>query len=269
MGRGKMQRENKENKNQNHRKSILTVEHIKKEFEGIVAIKDCSFTVYENEIAALIGPNGAGKTTMFNIMTGYSMQDSGKILMKGKDITKFPPQKRAGQGFSRTFQQIKLFPKMTVMENMLVAMESYEEPWQIFLMPKKVKEKEEENKNKARELLQLVKLETKEEEFAMHLSYGQQKLLEIVQAVAVQNAEIILLDEPTAGVNLTMINTIKELLLQLKKMGKTILFIEHNMEFVMDVAEKVIVMDYGEEIAVGSPEEIQKNKRVIEAYLGT
>jgi len=248
-------------------KIILKAENIKKEFGGIVAVKDCSFEVEEQKITALIGPNGAGKTTMFNILTGYSKATDGKIWFRGEEIEKQNPQSIAQKGLSRTFQQIKIFPKMTILENMLVAMESYEEAWHGFLQPKKTKQKEEENKQKARELLKLIKLETKENEYAGNSSYGQQKLLEIIQACAME-PKIVLLDEPTAGVNLTMLNTIKELLLALRSKGITLLFIEHNMEFVMDIADRIIVMDYGEEIAMGTPKEIKKNKKVIEAYLG-
>lgn len=248
-------------------KILLKAEHIKKEFGGIIAVKDCSFNIEEQKIIALIGPNGAGKTTMFNILTGYIKPTSGTVLFAEQEIEKQRPDIIAQQGLSRTFQQIKIFPKMTIFENMLVAMESYEEAWNGFLQPKKTKQKEEENKQKATELLKLVSLEAKESEYAGEISYGQQKLLEIVQACAMQ-PKILLLDEPSAGVNLTMLNTIKKLLFTLKNQGMTILFIEHNMEFVMDIADTVIVMDYGEEIAIGTPKEIKKNKRVIEAYLG-
>ncbi len=247
---------------------LLEVKNLRKEFGGVIAVKDCSFNVKENQIIALIGPNGAGKTTMFNMITGYIQPTKGKIIYQEKEITRYAPQKRVKIGFSRTFQQVKIFQNMTILENMLVAMKNNEVPWATIFSPQKVKVQEEENTAKAKELLKMVKLEGKENKLAKNLSYGQQKLLEIVRAVAVE-CTLLLLDEPAAGVNLTMLKTIKELLLTLKKKGLTILFIEHNMEFVMDIADTVVVMDYGEEIAVGTPKEIRKNKRVIEAYLGT
>jgi ABC-type branched-subunit amino acid transport system ATPase component len=246
----------------------LKINNLHKSFGGINAVNKCSFEVEDNTIVALIGPNGAGKTTIFNLITGFMSPDEGKVVLEGEDITNLKTHRRAQKGLSRTFQIIRLFPKMTVMDNMLTAMKHNKEGLLSSLFQTKtINELETFNKKRAMEYLKFVNLDVKVNELASDLSYGQQKLLEIAKALA-SEPEILLLDEPAAGVNKTMLNTIKELLLKLKKQGKTILFIEHDMEFVMNIADKVVVLDYGKEIAVGTPQQIQKNKKVIDAYLG-
>ena len=245
---------------------MLSIRKVSKRFNGIKAVDKCSFEVEKGTITALIGPNGAGKTTLFNIISGFTEPAEGKILFKGKDITKIQPHKRALMGISRTFQIIRLLPKLTVLENLLLAMPNHEKAWHAFFSTK-MREMESENCSKAIEYLKFVGLQVKLNEKAMNLSYGQQKLLEIAKALA-QDSELIMLDEPASGVNLTMLRKIKGLLLKLKGQGKTILFIEHNMDFVMGMADRVIVLDCGKKIAEGKPKQIQRNKNVINAYLG-
>lgn len=245
---------------------MLGIKGISKNFNGIKALNSCSFNVEKGTITALIGPNGAGKTTLFNIISGFTDPAKGKISFKGKDITKLPPEKRALMGISRTFQIIRLLPKLTVLENLLLAMSNHEKVWHPFLSTKMRKE-EKENCKKAIEYLRFVGLQVKLNEKAMNLSYGQQKLLEMAKALA-QDSELIMLDEPASGVNPTLLRKIKGLLLKLKENGKTILFIEHNMDFVMDMADKIVVLDYGKKIAEGTPSEIKGSKKVIDAYLG-
>ncbi|MBS3128920.1 ABC transporter ATP-binding protein [Candidatus Woesearchaeota archaeon] len=247
---------------------ILQVEGLHKSFGGVIAVKNCSFQVEEKSITALIGPNGAGKTTVFNVITGFMKQEQGRILWKGRDITFLLPHQRAQQGITRTFQTIRLFPKMSVMENMLIASPNvYEKVYHVFLKNKKMREQERMNREEALKILERVGLKKLQNEKAGNLSYGQQKLLEIARAMY-KEPVLLMLDEPAAGVNPSMLKKIRELLLELKKKGTTILFIEHDMEFVMNIADKIIVLDYGEEIAIGKPGEIRKNKRVIDAYLG-
>lgn len=254
---------------------MLEIKNIHKEFGGIKAVDGCSFKVEKNAITALIGPNGAGKTTLFNIITGFMKQDSGKILFNksqdkkvSKDISDLPDHKRARLGMSRTFQTIRLFPKMSAMENLLVAMpDANENLFRALFWTTGMKKQENLLVEKAFELLKFVDLHAKVNELAGNLSYGQQKLLEIAKALA-SDPEILMLDEPAAGVNPTMLNKIHELIVELKKRGKTILFIEHNMEFVMNLADKVVVLDYGKEIACDLPENIKSNQKVIDAYLG-
>ena len=248
---------------------MLRVHNLHKQFGGIQAVKGCDFHVESGSITALIGPNGAGKTTVFNIISGFIKLDTGSIFFDGSDITDLKPYQIAQGGIGRTFQIIRLLPKMSVLENILIAMPDQNETLSHAILRSKAwKVAESRNVEKALELLKFVNLEVKAEEQARHLSYGQQKLLEIAKALA-SDPVLIMLDEPAAGVNLTMLKKIGELMLELKKDGKTILFIEHNMDFVMKIADRVVVMDHGEEIAAGMPREIRRNKKVIDAYLGT
>lgn len=246
---------------------FLEIRKLEKNFDGVRAVYDCDFTVSENEIVALIGPNGAGKTTVFNIITGLVKQNSGDVLFKGEIINGLKPHEIAKLGITRTFQLIRLFPKLTVIENLLLARNHDVENLFSIFRPGYVKREEEANKKRCLEFLKLVGLEDKKEHKAGNLSYGQQKLLEIARALTTE-ADLILLDEPVAGVNPTMRDKIKKILLDLKKKGKTILFIEHDMEFLMGIADKIVVLDHGEEIAIGTPKQIKRNKKVADAYLG-
>ena len=247
---------------------MLRVRNLDKRFDGIKAVQDCSFRVDDNSITALIGPNGAGKTTVFNLITGFIRPDNGKIRYKGKSLTGIKPYKIANFGIARTFQLIRLFPKLTVIENLMLATRQRgENLLDAIFRPGKVRQEEKRKIRFCMKLLKLVGLEEKADARAENLSYGQQKLVEIAKVLATR-ADLILLDEPVAGVNPVMRKKIKEVLQRLKKAGKTILLIEHDMPFVMDVCEKVIVLDRGKEIAVGTPKQIASNKQVLEAYLG-
>lgn len=247
---------------------MLEVKNLAKSFGGVQAVKNCDFTVEKGTIVGLIGPNGAGKTTVFNLATGCLSPDDGRVVFEGADITRLQPYQINRMGVSRTFQLIRLFQNMTVMDNMLTGLKNVNERlWRSFLKPRSMREQEHHYEQHCLELLKTVNLHEKKDELAKHLSYGQQKLLEIVRALA-SDPELLLLDEPAGGVNLTMLNTIRDLILKLKQQGKTILLIEHNMEFVMGLCDKIVVLDYGEEIATGTPKQIQKNKKVLDAYLG-
>lgn len=247
---------------------LLKIKNLEKHFNGIKAVQDCDFVVDENKIVALIGPNGAGKTTVFNLITGLIRPDNGHIYFKGEPIIGLRPYQIARLGLSRTFQLIRLFPKLTAMENLLLAKHQEGENFlSTILKPGYIKHEEKTNRERCLEFLKLVRLEDKKNSHAENLSYGQQKLLEIARVLATES-DLLLLDEPVAGVNPVMREKIKDILIKLKKEGKTILFIEHDMRFVMDIADKVIVMDHGEEIAIGTPKQIQKNPKVLQAYLG-
>ena len=247
---------------------MLQIKNLNKHFGGVKAVKDCTFDVRENEIVALIGPNGAGKTTVFNLLTGFIKPDKGHVHYKGTPLLGVKPYKISNLGITRTFQLIKLLPKLTLVENLLLAkQQSGEHLLNIIFKPKYIKHEEKENRKHCIELLDLVGLKEKRNHYAKNLSYGQQKLVEIARILAT-DADLLLLDEPVAGVNPVMREKIKSILKTLKHQGKTILFIEHDMKFVMDVADKITVMDHGEEIAIGTPKQIQKNPRVLQAYLG-
>lgn len=247
---------------------LLKIKKIEKYFNGIKAVQDCDFMVDENKIVALIGPNGAGKTTVFNLITGLIRPDKGQIYFKGKPIIGLQPYQIARIGISRTFQLIRLFPKLTAMENLLLAKNQEGENFlNTIFKPKYIRHEEKTNRERCLEFLRLVRLEDKSNSRAENLSYGQQKLLEIARILATE-ADLLLLDEPVTGVNPVMREKIKDILLKLKKKGKTILFIEHDMRFVMSIADKVVVMDHGEKIAIGTPKQIQKNPKVLQAYLG-
>ncbi len=249
-------------------KPLLEVEHLNKSFGGIKAVNSCSFVVPHGKIVGLIGPNGAGKTTVFNLITGFLGSDSGKIKLDGVSLMGMSPDRIARMGVSRTFQMIRLFPHMTVIDNMMLAIKNEREGLfdAVFRIPPLSKE-EKHNEERCVEMLAFVGLDAKKHEKAKNLSYGQQKLLEIARAL-IAKPEILLLDEPAAGVNLTMLKKIGELLKKLRDQGKTILVIEHNMEFIMHLCDTVVVLDYGQEIAVGNPSQVRKNKKVLDAYLG-
>jgi len=248
---------------------LLETIDLSKSFFGLKALDKVNLRVYRGEIVGLIGPNGAGKTTLFNCITGLIPPTSGKILFKGEDITGLPSHKIALKGITRTFQLIRLFRKLTVMENLLLAVQMFqgESILGSILNTPSVKKMESEAEEKANEILELLNLERLKNEYAQNLSYGQQKLLEIGMAL-MPNPDLVMLDEPTAAVNPTLINDIKDRIRQLNKMGQTFFIIEHNMDVVMDLCKRIIVLSYGKKIAEGSPEEIKNNERVIEAYFG-
>ena len=248
---------------------LLETIDLSKSFFGLKALDKVNLRVYRGEIVGLIGPNGAGKTTLFNCITGLIPPTSGKILFKGEDITGLPSHKIALKGITRTFQLIRLFRKLTVMENLLLAVQMFqgESILGSILNTPSIKKMESEAEEKANEILELLNLERLKNEYAQNLSYGQQKLLEIGMAL-MPNPDLVMLDEPTAAVNPTLINDIKDRIRQLNKMGQTFFIIEHNMDVVMDLCKRIIVLSYGKKIAEGSPEEIKNNERVIEAYFG-
>jgi ABC-type branched-subunit amino acid transport system ATPase component len=231
--------------------AVLSVEEVRKSFGGVAALNGVSFTLEAGRIYGLIGPNGSGKTTLFNCITGLERLDAGRVMLAGHRIDPLPPYQIANRGIGRTFQVIRVFPELTALENLLVVTRG----------PRADAER------RGRELLAFVKLDRLAGEYAGHLSYGQQKLVEFVRVLMTDPA-VVLLDEPAAGVNRTLLNDLLAAVSRLRDQGRTILLVEHDMKVVMGLCETVFVLDHGEKIAEGPPGAIQADERVIEAYFG-
>jgi len=230
---------------------VLAVDSVRKSFGGVTAVNSVSFALEPARIYGLIGPNGSGKTTLFNCITGLERLDAGHVRFKDERIDGLAPYQVANRGIGRTFQVIRVFPELTALENLLVV----------------TRGPRAEAERRGRDLLQFVKLERLADEFAGNLSYGQQKLVEFIRML-MTDPTLILLDEPAAGVNRTLLNDLLDAVARLRDEGKTILLVEHDMKVVMGLCETVFVLDHGEKIAEGPPGVIQSDERVIEAYFG-
>ena len=250
--------------------SMLKVENLSVHYGMIQAVRDVSFEVNEGELVGLIGPNGAGKTTLFNLLTGVYEPSEGTVTLDGHLLNGKAPYKIASLGLGRTFQNIRLFKDLTVLDNVLIAFANHHKQhvFASFLRLPVFYKSEKELKAKALELLKIFDLDGDAETLAKNLAYGQQRRLEIVRALATE-PKILFLDEPAAGMNPQETAELTELIRRIKDEFKiTIMLIEHDMNLVMEVTERIYVLEYGRLIAQGTPDEIKTNKRVIEAYLG-
>ena len=262
--------------------ALLEVNGITKVFGGLVAVEKVEFKVNQGEIVSIIGPNGAGKTTIFNMLTGVYKVNDGTIVFDGKEIHNKQPREIVKAGIARTFQNIRLFPTMRVIENVLVGehINVHYRFWDLLFKTKKYREEEKKAAQRAIDLLESLDLGTLSAEkdtvfvggeidnYAKNLPYGMQRKLEIARAIAT-NARLLILDEPAAGMNPQESAELKEFILKLRDMGQTILLIEHDMSVVMDISDRIYVIDHGRKIAEGLPKEIAVNQQVITAYLGS
>ncbi|WP_066383433.1 ABC transporter ATP-binding protein [Neobacillus mesonae] len=255
--------------NSNNRTSILTVDHLSKSFGGVKAVNDLSFSVTQNNIHAIIGPNGAGKSTLFNLITGVISPNEGKIQLLDTDITSLRPDKIAQHGISRTFQNIRLFPDMTVFETVLIGTYLFTggKLLPAVLRTKEFREKERQAKARIEEILQFVGLWEIRHEYAAKLSYGNQRRVEIARALAT-NPLLLLLDEPTAGMNQKETKELMQLFSQVNTQGITILIIAHDMHLVNTLSDQITVINFGGKLVEGPPELIQNHPAVMEAYMG-
>ncbi|MCS7202423.1 MAG: ABC transporter ATP-binding protein [Dictyoglomus sp.] len=249
---------------------ILEVNDLSCAFGGLMAVANLDFYVEEKEILGIIGPNGAGKTTVFNLITGFYSPLRGEIIFKGRNIERLKPYQITRLGIARTFQNPRLFKQLTVIDNVRIAMHKTHNAKIVDAILRKNKFLEEERiqEEKAKEILEFFHLYERRNEIAQNLPYGEQRRLEIARAMAT-NPTLLLLDEPAAGMNPQEAKELMNLISYIRnKFNVTIILIEHHMEVVMGICERIIVLDYGMKIAEGKPEEIRNNPRVIEAYLG-
>jgi ABC-type branched-subunit amino acid transport system ATPase component len=240
--------------------ALLEIDGLTKRFGGVTAVDDCSFAVPAGSVTALVGPNGSGKTTAFNLITGYARADAGTVRFAGAAVRRPDPIRLARSGLTRTFQQARVFPDLTLVENMVAALQ---QPW-TSTFTRKVRRSE---RDRALQLLDEFGITRLAEERAGNLSYGQKKLLEFA-AVLMADPRLVLLDEPTAGVNPVLVEQIEERIRELNARGLTFLVVEHNMNLVMRLCDPVVVLAQGSKLAEGHPDEVRSDPRVLDAYLG-
>ena len=249
--------------------NLIEVKNLKKTFGGLTAVDIENLTFNENELTSIIGPNGAGKTTFFDLISGFQNSDNGDIYLNDKDISNFQPYKIARMGMVRTFQLTKVFDRMTVLENLLFSGSeiSNESLFKSIIKSKSQKNYEEHLRDKARDIMDELNILHMEDSYARELSGGQKKLLELARSI-INEPEILLLDEPLAGVNPKLAEDILSLIRKLSNKGITILMVEHNIEAVMKISDRIVVLAEGSLIADGNPNDIRTDTNVIEAYLG-
>ncbi len=249
--------------------AMLQVEGVSKHFGGLKAVEDCTLGVEQGSITALIGPNGSGKTTLFNVITGFLKATGGHVLFEGHEITNLPPNKIANLGIARTFQVSSLFPKLTVWENLLVAYphQMGESMWSVFTRQGHIRKQEQEHIERACQITERIGLVHKLEEKAANLSAPEARMLEIGRQLMFA-PRLVMLDEPSSGVNPAMLDVLANMITELNKEGMTFFVIGHNLSFIMKISHYIHVLHYSRLIASGTPQEVARNEKVIEAYMG-
>lgn len=249
--------------------AILEIRNLSKSFGGLQAVRDVSLVVQPGKITSLIGPNGAGKTTLFNLVTGFMKMDIGSVMLDGKDITRLPAHLIVRKGLTRTFQLVRVYPRLTVTDNILMGFYGLagDSLLSALLGTRKMYAEYQKKRAQALEMLEYIGLSAYRDTIANDLSYGQQKLVELGRAL-ISQPKVLLLDEPLAGLNVVMIERMIRLIDDLKKNGKTVVIIEHNMEIVMGISDYIHVLNFGQLIASGTAKEIMEHEKVIDSYLG-
>jgi branched-chain amino acid transport system permease protein len=249
---------------------VLRAEGLRKSFGGITAARDLSLTLSPGKITALVGPNGAGKTTVFNLLTGFVIPDAGRVLLHDADVTRLTPWKTVRRGLARSFQDVRLFERMTVLDNVLTAIPGQpgERLGPLFLAPRHAAAAERRNRDRALDYLAFVGLVDRAGEIAASLAFGEQKLVALARLVATE-ADVLLLDEPASGIDLHWVQRILDLIRRLAAAGKTVCIVEHNLEVVTAIADHAYFMEAGRIIAEGRPEELMADRRLGEIYFGT
>ncbi|TGS87420.1 ABC transporter ATP-binding protein [Mesorhizobium sp. M3A.F.Ca.ET.174.01.1.1] len=250
-------------------KPLLSVQNLRKSFSGIKAVSDLSFTVSRGEIVGLIGPNGSGKSTSIDCVTGFTKSDRGTTTLDGVELSHARPEQIAQAGLARTFQNVRVYDRLTVTENVLIARQAYDGVswWKVLLGSLASRAAERRAEDRGRELIHLVGLGAMSTFPAAFLSYGQKKLLALAMAL-MSDPKIVILDEPLAGVNPTVIRRVAGLIETLNRNGQTFIIVEHNVQFIMDHCSRVVVMEQGRKLAEGQPSLIKEDERVLQAYLG-
>ena len=248
---------------------LLEIRQLTKRFSGVVALHQVDMAIYPHERISLIGPNGSGKTTLFNCITGFYRPEEGQVIYKGKEITHERPDEISLRGITRTFQNVRIFPSLSVAENLAISLQQHQEDnlFNRIFHTGNIRHLDKETAEKVEVMLGMVGLAHLGDERAASLGYGHRKLLEFACAL-IPDPDLIMLDEPAAGVNTAMVDQMKRYIMQFNQQGKTFLIVEHNMGVVMDISQRIVVLDYGEKIAEGTPAEIRENPRVGEAYFG-
>jgi ABC-type branched-subunit amino acid transport system ATPase component len=248
---------------------LLEIRKLTKRFDGVVAVDQVDMTIMPGERVSLIGPNGSGKTTLFNCVTGFLHPEEGKVIYRNEDITGTRPDLIVLKGISRTFQNVRILPGLTVLDNVMIALQQHQEENLLkrAIHSRNILKLERESRERILPLLERIGLAPLSNELAVNLVYGQRKLLEFACAL-VPSPSLVMLDEPAAGVNTTMVDRMKKLIMDENSRGTTFLIVEHNMGVVMDISQRITVLDYGRKIAEGTPVEIQQNELVREAYFG-